>query len=200
VIIGGGVGTVSGITATKHVDNGGSAWLGVTLTSGTTPSQLAFTINREGLPTGDYTATVTVNTSSGSKPISIKMKVGTAATTSGGSEIDNLRKEIEGFLSGGGTGYQNETDLGEVIILLIDADSGAAVYYTKTDFTANYNFQFGGINPGKYYVLVGVDENLDGTICKEGETEPCLAYPTFANPEVIEVTATTKKNDLVLIY
>lgn len=199
VIISGGVGSVSGITATKHVDNGGSAWLGVTLTSGTTPSQLAFTINREGLATGDYTATVTVNSSAGSKPIAIKMKVGTTST-SGGTEIDNLRKEIEGFLSGGGTGYQNETDLGEVIILMIDADSGAAAYYTKTDFTANYNFQFGGINPGKYYILAGVDENLDGTICKEGETEPCFAYPTFAEPELIEVTATTKKNDLVLIY
>lgn len=199
VVISGGVGTVTGITASKHVDNGGSAWLGASLTSGSTPSQMTFTINREGLAPGDYTATVTVNSSAGSKPIAIKMKVGTAST-SGGSEIDNLRKEIEDFLSGGGTGFKNEVDLGEVIILLIDSNTGNAAYYTKTDFTANYNFQFGGINPGQYYLLAGVDENLDGTICKEGESEACFAYPSFANPEVIEVTATTKKNDLALIY
>jgi serine protease len=203
VVIYGGCGTVSGITAMKHVDNGGSGWLGVTLTSGTTPSHMTFTIDRKpgGVPLapGDYTATVTVNSSAGSKPIAIKMQVGTTSTA-GGTEVDNLRKEIEDFLSGGGTGFNNEVDLGEVIAILIDSNSGNAAYYTRTDFTANYNFQFGGINPASYYVLAGVDENLDGTICKEGETEPCFAYPSLANPEAIEVTATTKKNDLVLIY
>ncbi|HSA58420.1 MAG TPA: S8 family serine peptidase [bacterium] len=199
VVISGGCGSVSGITATKHVDTGPSSWLAATLTSGTTPSQMTFTINREGLPPGDYTATVTVNSSAGSLPIAIKMKVGTA-TTSGGTEAGNLRKEIEDFLAGGGSGFKNEVDMGEVIILLIDADSGSAQYYTKTDFTANYNFQFGGIAPGSYYVLAGVDANLDGNICVAGEDEPCFAYPSLTNPEAIEVTATTKKNDLVLIY
>jgi serine protease len=199
VVITGGCGSVSGITATKHVDNGPSSWLAATLTSGTTPSQMTFTINREGLPPGDYTATVTVNSSAGSKPIAIKMKVGTAST-SGGTEAGNLRQEIEDFLSGGGSGFKNEVDLGEVVVLLIDADSGSAQYYTKTDFTANYNFQFGGIAPGTYYVLAGVDENLDGNICVGGETEPCFAYPSLSSPEAIEITATTKKNDLVLIY
>ncbi len=199
VVISGGCGSVTGITATKHVDTGGSGWLAATLTSGATPSQMTFTINREGLPPGDYTATVTVNSSAGSLPIAIKMKVGTA-TTSGGTEGGNLRQEIEDFLAGGGSGFKNEVDLGEVVILLIAADSGSAQYYTKTDFTANYNFQFGGIAPGSYYVLAGVDENLDGNICVTGETEPCFAYPSLSNPEAIEVTATTKKNDLVLIY
>lgn len=199
VVISGGCGSVSGITATKHVDAGPSSWLGATLTSGTTPSQMTFTINREGLPPGDYTATVTVNSSAGNLPIAIKMKVGTAST-SGGTETGNLRQEIEDFLAGGGSGFKNEVDLGEVVILLIEANSGTAQYYTKTDFTANYNFQFGGIGPGSYYVLAGVDENLDGNICVTGETEPCFAYPSLTSPEAIEVTATTKKNDLVLIY
>jgi hypothetical protein len=131
--------------------------------------------------------------------ITIKMTVGTASTSSG-SEIDNLRKEIEGFLSGGGSGYTNASDVGEMIIMLIDANTGTTAYYTKTDFTANYNFQFGGLNPGSYYILAGVDTNQDGTICKDGETEPCLAYPSFAEPQPVEVTATTHQNDLVLIY
>ncbi|HEX5037449.1 MAG TPA: S8 family serine peptidase [bacterium] len=201
VVITGGCGTVSGITATKHTDNGGSGWLSASLTNGTTPSQMTFTINREGLAAGDYTATVTVHSSAGDAPISIKMKVGTASTsTDTGSPIDNLRKEISDFLSGGGSGYSNTEDIGEVIVLLIDANSGAAAYYTKTDLTANYNWQFGGINPGSYYVLAGIDENQDGTICKDGETEPCLAYPNFSDPQPVEVTATSKQNDLVLIY
>jgi serine protease len=199
VVISGGCGTVSGITGSKHVDNGGNTWLGVTLTSGTSPSQMTFTIDRAGLAPGDYTATVTVNSSSGSQPITIKMTVG-AASTSSGSEVDNLRKEIEGFLSGGGSGYTNASDVGEMIIMLIDANTGTTAYYTKTDFTANYNFQFGGLNPGSYYILAGVDTNQDGTICKDGETEPCLAYPSFAEPQPVEVTATTKQNDLVLVY
>jgi serine protease len=199
VVITGGCGTVSGITANKHTDNGGSDWLNAALSSGTSPSRMTFTINRAGLPTGDYTATVTVNSSAGSQTINVKMKV-SAALASGGIEVDNLRKEISDFVGGSGSGYTNSEDVGEMVLLLVDANTGSATYFTKTDLTADYNFQFSGINAGSYYVLAGVDENQDGVICKDGETEPCLAYPTFSDPQPVEVTATTMKNDLVLIY
>ncbi len=188
--------------ATESIPSGGN-WLDSTIVGSQTPARLNLTVNRAGLAVGDYTATVTVATSAGSQPISIAMTVGTASTSgaSGSSDLDDLRQRIEDLLGGGGVeGFENTIDMGEVIVLLIDSESGEARYYTRTDFSANYNFQFGGIAAGDYYLIGGVDENLDGTICAAGSTELCFGYPNMANPEAINVTSSTQRNDLVLTY
>ncbi len=200
VLLTGGCGPMVTITkAIKHVNSGGSAWLEVKLTSGTTPSQLQLKIKRDGLVPGDYTATVTVQSSAGDKVVNIAMKVGN--TSIAGAKDGDIRDEVEGFLKDGTTdGFDNTIDLGEIVILLIDADSGEAKYYTKTDLTADYHFQFAGFAPGEYYILGGSDENDDGKICVAGEMEPCFSYPNYASPEPFDVTATTKKNDIVIQY
>ncbi len=200
ILVQGGCGSIPGLTVTKTAQSGGEGWLTVSLTGASTPAQLKMTVNRAGLAAGDYRATVTVKSTTGaSKTIDVTVKVGaTSATT----EIDQLREEIEDYLAGGSgiNGYKNTVNLGEMIILLVDASSGEAKYYTKTDLTANYMFQFAGIPAGRYYLIGGVDDNLDGKICVESEDEPCFGYPTLADPDEIEVTATTQKNDLVLSY
>ncbi len=188
----------SSIAVTNATKPSDAAWLTATLNRGTTPAQLSLAANRQGLAPGNYSTIVTIDTPAGSKTVKVSMTVGTAATSSG-TEIDNFRGEVEKFLSGSSK-YRNTLNLGEMIVLLVDAESGESKYYTKTDYSANYNFQFGGIKPGKYYLLAGIDQNLDGTICKSGEMETCVRYPDRTNPQPIVVTDTTKKNDLVLAY
>jgi serine protease len=189
----------TGVTAAKSTASGGN-WLEATLSGATTPAQLTLKVNRSGLEAGDYTGSVTVNSAAGNRTIQVTMRVG-STTVAGGDEGDTLREEIEDFLSGT-TGFKNTVNIGEVQLLLVNAESGEAVARTNTDLTGNYRFQFVNVRPGKYYILGGVDENGDGTICnQEGDSgEPCFAYPNLSGPETIEVTSSTKKNDLVLVY
>lgn len=189
----------TGITAAKSTTSGGN-WLEATLTGATTPAQLTLKVSRSGLAAGDYTGNVTVGSAAGNRTIQVTMRVG-STTVAGGDEGDTLREEIEDFLSGT-TGFKNTVNIGEVQLLLVNAEGGEAVARTNTDLTGNYRFQFMNIRPGKYYVLGGVDENGDGTICnQEGDSgEPCFAYPNLSAPETIEVTESTQKNDLVLVY
>ncbi len=199
IIIGSGCGGAPvAFTATKSSN---SAWLKPTLSTGTTPATLKLDVDRTSLAQGDYTATVSLASSAGNQTINVTMKVGPTSSTSGADDLTNLRKQIESFLSGGGnTGFDNTVDIGEVIILLIDSSTGKAKYYTKTDMTANYNFQFGGISSGSYYILAGVDQNLDGNICVSGESEPCFSYPNLANPQVFTIDTNTHQTDIALVY
>ena len=200
VLVTGGCGgtPVTGITAGKMTGDGKN-WLAASLTGSLTPTQVALKVDRTGLPAGDYSGSVTLNSSAGSRVIQVKMRVAAATLAGEGDGIDSLRGEIEDFLSGT-TGYKNTIDIGEIILLLVDSKTGEPKYYTKTDLTANYRFLFGGIAPGSYHVLAGVDGNKDGKICVSGEEEICLGYPTATGPEAIEVTESTLKNDLVIVY
>ena len=204
IIYGCGASPVTITNATKHVDNGGPGWLDVRIVGMTTPAQMTVTVNRAGLAAGDYTATVTVNTPIGSKALNVAMRVGTASIVDGGTggTTDELGQRIEDTLGGGGGTVEKENtlDIGEVILLLVDAETGDAKWHAKTDFSADYNFQFGGFTPGNYYLLAGVDENGDGVICNSAETEPCFSYPNLANPEPFDVETSTRKTDVVLNY
>jgi serine protease len=191
LIFNAGSGTCSGLAVSED-----AGWLTPSLSGTTAPAQLTLQVNRSGLTTGPYSGTVTVTSSCGSQMIAVAMTVG--STDIAGEESDTLRDEIDDFLSPGANCTQ--PDVGEVICLLIDANSGDPKYFTRTDKSACYRFQFGGIAPASYLVLCGIDENLDGQICADGEDEGCFAHPNLVNPEPIEVTSTTKKNDLVIVY
>lgn len=195
---------ITGITMTKTTSTGGN-WLNPFMSASTTPAKLVVSVNRTGLAPGTYQGTVTVSSTRGTASISVSLTVGNTSLT-GGEETDNLRQQIEDFLSNpaGGSAdesdFENETDIGEVIVLLVDATTNQVKYFTRTDFSANYRFQFGGITAGRYYVLAGIDENQDGKICVQGEDEGCFAFPNYTNPELVEVTDTSHRNDLVLTF
>lgn len=191
---------LSGISATKTTADGGN-WLDVSIIgTTTTPTRLSFSINRSGLRQGDYTGTVTVNSPSGNKTIQVRMTVGVAGTSR--DNLEDLRQSIDDLLSDR-PGYNNEIDLGEIQVILVNAedrDRGVAEprgFRTVTDFNANYQFHFNGIPPGRYYLDAGVDANHNSLIC-DGlgrQPEPCFHYPT-----PLELSAATRQNNIVLTY
>jgi len=195
VLITGGCG--SAVAITKVSKTSSTAWLDVKYTSVSTPAQLQLAVKRDGLATGDYAATVTVESAAGNQTVAIAMKVGNTSVAGDGG----LENQINNFLKNGTTdAIVNTTDLGEVVLLLIDADTGDAKYYTKTDLTADYRFQFAGFAPGKYYLLGGADDNGDGKICVAGEKEPCFSYPNLADPQPFDIKADTKNNTVVIPF
>lgn len=196
----GGAG-VTGVSATRKTDDGAD-WLEVSASGTTAPSRVVLKVKRAGLKPGEYRGGVTISSSGGSKTVQVKMSVD---SNGGSSDIDDLLREVEGFLSkrpaaDSGLVYKNEINVGEVRIELIDPTTRASKGYLTTDFQADYYFQFVRVPPGSYGLQAGIDENRDGKICQTGEDEPCLVYGTRSNPTVIVVTASTKKNDLVLDY
>ncbi len=197
--------SISGISFSTTTSDGGH-WLNATLSGTETPAQLSLSINRAGLSRGDYTATVTLNSPAGNSTLHIAMTVGEATPSRTGT-VDNISRSIENFLSDR-PGFNNVIDVGEMQIVLLNADdlnnqvTAPRGYGAVTDFRANYNFHFFGILPGRYYLYAGVDKNKNGTICdpQQDRGEPCLIYPNNANQTAIEVSSTTRKNDLVLTY
>lgn len=197
--------SLSGISFSTTTSDGGH-WLNATLSGTETPAQLSLGINRSGLGRGDYTGTITLNSPAGNSTIHIAMTVGEATPSRTGT-VDNLSRSVEDFLSDR-PGFDNVIDVGEMQIVLVNADdldhhvAAPRGYGTVTDFRANYNFHLFGILPGRYYLYAGVDRNRNGTICdpQQDRGEPCLIYPTNTNQTAIEVSSTTRKNNLVLTY
>jgi serine protease len=184
-----------------------ATWLSVSLSGGAQPT-LTVTVDRKDLAEADYTSTITVKTTNGgTKTISVKMSVGaTSAGADTPDAIDNLISQVDDFLSDR-PGYDNTSDIGEMVIVLVDAnnpcrpldDPNPNCVQTKTDMSANYNFYFSnGVPVGEFYLMGGTDDNQNGKICEPGEF--CIIYPNPTAPEIITVTSTTKRNDLIITY
>jgi serine protease len=77
-------------------------------------------------------------------------------------------------------------DAGTQFVLLVDEDTGenAAVQPVEAS-DGDYGFRFTNVPDGRYGIVAGSDNDWDGLICDAGET--CGGYPTFANPQVIEI-------------
>jgi serine protease len=201
----------NGKNATVAVFNGGATvcsglkvtssqpWLTTSLSGNVAPTSFSVTANRKDLPTGVQTATLTVtSTTAGcvAKQIPVSLTVGVASAD---DDVATLRHDIEDFLAGKAD-FENTTDVGDVMVALLNIDTNKFTDYARTSFLDNYNFLFPSVAPGKYYLVAGIDTNQDGAICKDGETEPCLIYPTADDPEILEVKSDTKLTDLILTY
>lgn len=180
---------LSSINATATTANG-RAWLAVTSSSVSTPARLNITVNRTGLADGDYAGTITVNSSAGPQTINVSMRISSTQTT--GDSLTNLRDAIERLT---GTGSQtNSEDIGTVIVSLIDPLTDEEVFYTTTDFTADYKFLM-GVQPGRYYLKAVADLNNNRQI---DVGEPVFAYPNIASPQILDIPATYSNTRLIL--
>lgn len=200
LVTGGAGGTVTAVRADKATTSGGPNWLTVAVVSlnNNTAGRVNVQVNRTGLTVGNYTGTVTVSSSAGTQTIPVSMRVNSVSLTDGNA-VENLRNAITQLLDGTGA-FQNGVDIGDMQVLLIDATTDQLKYRTSTDFSSNYRFMMGGITPGRYYLKAGVDENQDGTICASSGSEPCLAYPSARNPQVIEITASSNLQNYNMTY
>lgn len=123
-------------------------------------------LDRTNLIDGIYDATITVTPDSG-YPLSISVTM-----------------QVGEVVSGGGMTQQ--------YILLLDADSENEDVVAETQSDSNGNYEFRGLEPGRYVINAGSDIDVDLLICQSGET--CGAYPSLGAEQVIELTDTDRTN------
>jgi serine protease len=118
-------------------------------------------VNRSGLNTGTYTATITFQSTVNQVTVPVVMQVFPETVA-------------------GDTGYQ--------YILLVDPQTLEEVMQTEvgSDGTGTYPFVFHNVPSGSYLVYAGTDPNNDGYICDAGEA--CGAYVTLDQRTVLNVT------------
>jgi serine protease len=128
----------------------GSGWLTVTPSSvdGYNLGTYTLDVDRTGLATGEYTATVTFSSSGVSDYVlNVTLRVG----------LD----------TGVDAGYQ--------YITLVDADTNTRVATTEVSPSSGlYAYSFSGVPAGNYYLYAGTDMDNDGNFCDTGEA--CGSY------------------------
>lgn len=128
----------------------GSGWLTVTPGSvdGYNLGTYTLDVDRTGLATGEYTATVTFSASGVSDYVlNVTLRVG----------LD----------TGVDAGYQ--------YIALVNADTGTRVATTEVAPSSGlYAYSFSGVPAGNYYIYAGTDMDNDGNFCDTGEA--CGSY------------------------
>ncbi|MFU8814415.1 MAG: S8 family serine peptidase [Pseudomonadales bacterium] len=81
-----------------------------------------------------------------------------------------------------------DADAGQHYVLLVDADDGTtAAAEIVTAQAGEYHFKILDVPPGRYLLFAGTDLNDDDFICDGGEA--CGAYPSLANPSILNVDA-----------
>ncbi|MGH0037225.1 MAG: S8 family peptidase [Myxococcota bacterium] len=107
-------------------------------------------VDRSGLDDGVYRATITVTSTANTLEIAVLMRVGTAVVS----------------------------DTGPHYILLIDATTFLPVAQSNVlPSDGSYDYEFGGVAAGTYFILGGTDLDNDGFLCHGGEA--CGGYPTL---------------------
>ncbi len=188
--IGGNGTALTNITATPSTATGGN-WLRASVSSALSPARINVQVTRTGLADGSYAGTILVNSSTGSQTINVSMRV--SSTQTSGDSIENLRRAIENLTGSADRG--STQDIGTMIISLVDADNpDVELYYTTTDYQADYRFLM-GVQPGRYYLKAIVDVDGDRQI---GPGDLTFAYPNSANPQVLQVDAGTNRTNLIL--
>lgn len=201
-----GKGSLTGLTA-----NSPDSWIkDLKLSATTAPATLTIEVDRAGLAAGQYDTKVTVDSSNGTEEIQVSISVPEQPSTPSGSDGGgDTGGTNDGTGSGSGTGgapntfeewlqevadafgppgYKNITDIGEIIVLLIHVADNTVYAGIRTDFTANYQFEFGAVPDGEYYILAGQLNNA-GQVCDITNTPnvPCTAYPSYDKPQILKV-------------
>lgn len=193
-----GGGTINGIAVTPSTNEGGN-WLSVDVGSSSDPALIRINIDRTDLTGGEYTGELQVTSANaGSKTINVSMKVAYGLSGELGELDQKLQDLIDLIEANGGELYQNQVDVGNVIVLLLDYETDNYKYGLKTNFANNYFYGFVGVEPGTYKVVAGMDLNNDGEICTEDE--PCNAWPDLSNPMAIQVEEDTRLYDIFIPF
>jgi len=136
--------------------------LGVEPVPGSGLGTYIVTVERLGLASGIYAATITFETDlPASYPVTLLMQVGAGSVP----------------------------DAGFHSIELIDPDSGEplqSVSAAINPVSGTYSYSFSDVAPGGYLVVAGTDSDHDGQICDPGEA--CGSYPLLTNPTRITVS------------
>lgn len=117
------------------------SWLSVIPTGGNAPLTVLLTVNRNGLPEGEYQATVTIDSDAVEGPATATVDV---------------------FMTVGEVVLGN---VGPVFILIIDEANQQTVAEAETDFSLGYAFSVEEVPPGSYLVVAGTDRDEDKLIC-----------------------------------
>lgn len=198
-VIANACGPIPWLKPTASTQDGGG-WLSVRLIPGATYARLDVSVNRDGMKPGHYEGTISL----GSKSIGVVLTV--PEEESDGS-LDGILEQI-GKFTPGEPEFQNELDIGTVVVFLQNAsepcrgpaDPKPNCFYVTTSFESNYFFQLNGIPAGSYYMVGGIDDNGDGNICIDGETEFCAMYPSAESPRAVTIQAGQRINDLVWTF
>ncbi len=153
-------------TATLQLDNSGNGtltvesltedsggWLKLTSANIADNGLGAYTIrvNRSGLASGGYRATITVMSTANTVTVPVIMEVGSVGAAA---------------------------DAGYHYVLLIDPATSATRYQVAVGVSdGSYPFTFNDVTAGEYRLIAGTDSDNDGLLCDAGEA--CGAYPTL---------------------
>ena len=163
---------------------------------------------------------MTVDTSVGSKDITVAMSVPSVATEPAADDdddtdddddddadsLEDLMDKVEDIF--GGPAYNNSTDIGTLYVALIDQKTQTPVAWIQTNLGINYQFEFTGIADGSYYILAG-KADPDSNLCNWSEGTgglpvlahpdvPCTAYPTFNYPQVLTIQGNNTLDSITL--
>jgi len=143
-----------------------TAWLTIAPLVDGTTFQL--TADRTGLVAGDYQIQLDVDSNGGFGSLFVDL-------TAGGSGI---------------------TDVGEILVQLVDQDGTTVRASKRAKFADGYAFSLGGIARGRYFVRCGIDLDDDGVLGEGGE--PYGAYPSVAEEALLELNGDDVALDVVL--
>jgi serine protease len=143
-----------------------TAWLAIAPLVDGTTFQL--TADRTGLAAGDYQLQLDVDSNGGFGSLFVDL-------TAGGSGL---------------------TDVGEILVQLVDEDGTTVLASRRAQFGDGYAFSFGGLARGRGFVRCGVDLDGDDVLGELGE--PYGAYPSVAEEALLELNGGNVGLDLVL--
>lgn len=149
-----GINPLSGVTVDSSY-KAGAAWLSHKITGAT----LTFTVKRDGLTNGAYSASVTVN------------------STNGGSAVASIVMY---------KGVTLISDMGIVYVILVDPATGNISYQTTTSRSKGYKYTLAGVTPGNYLLAAGTDLDNDTRLGDNGEAVG--SYPYLGAPVILDVT------------
>ncbi|MGQ9649798.1 MAG: S8 family serine peptidase [Phycisphaerae bacterium] len=151
--VGGGTLIVSSVVPSE-------SWISVSPSSGG-EGTYEITVDRTGLTNGVYSGSVAFVSNDGNATVTVRMTVGSIATTGG--------------------------NVGTVYVLLVDPDTLEAYAQDETDASENYEFSFDDVYAGNYRLYAGSDLNNDTYIDDEGEAFG--GYPVLSKTEVLDIGA-----------
>jgi serine protease len=141
----------------QRVSENSTGFLSVVANS---PSEYVVTVNRKGLNSGTYSATISFESNVNTVNIPIILQVGDP---------------------------NNTGDAGHHYVLLVDATTKESVQELDANATNGiYEFSFSNVPKGTYLIVAGTDMNNDAQICDGGEA--CGAYLTSSDPISLDVT------------
>jgi serine protease len=170
-LINGGGGSLTNVSSTVETDSGGN-WLSAQITQGTPHSTLTVTVDRNGVPDGEFSGRVRITSSGGDATVEVEMLAGF-------QDGDDICGELQG---------------GEPCLFVLAIDprtfnvisQGIATFEgldgneeTPSD---KYSYRSLVTPAGSYLIIAGTDVDRDNFICDEGEL--CGAFPVSnqANP------------------